>query len=254
MKKAVFFLVAGLIISVQAYSQFGDYTYVALKFGMSHGISSKPEFNQYKYLNTPSGEMQLDPIGSAYAPGFVFDFLVHFDFSDQAGVFTGIEYNYGGIGAKYVTKYEYDDYSMTEINRYHTIGVPLALKIGNKDMADNQMYVYAGGQVNMIIAMSSVQRVNWTNKPYSETIPSDAHNKIALNFLVGVNFSAFNLELAYYPNSFFNSTYRSDKGFNSYLGQPDKSFSLKTSINIPYGWLSRKSYWWRKNLRNTFWR
>jgi hypothetical protein len=255
MKKALLFLIAGLVVSVQSYSQKNEYRYPAIKFGLTHGISPTPVFNANKYLNTPAGEMQLDPVSSAYVPGFVFDFLYHFDFetTDNAGIYTGIEYNYGGIGAKYNTKYALDDYSMKETFRYHMVGIPLAIQYGPK-FVDSQGYIFAGAQINMVLAMSSVQKVNWSGTPSSKPLPSGAFNRTAFNLFIGVNYSAFNIQLDYYPNSFFNTKFVSEAGYKPYLGQVEHSFDIKTTVNVPYGWLSRTSFFWRKILRGTFWR
>jgi hypothetical protein len=250
MKKAVIFLFAGFIISIQSYSQKNEYIYPTLKFGMSHGINPSPLFNANKYVYTPDGQMQVNPTGSAYVPGFVFAFLYNFDYSSKSGIYTGIEYNYSGIGGKYKTNY--GDYTMTETNRYHSLGIPLALKFG--DILDKQLYGFVGGQVNMLLTMSAVEKTNWAGGSSSETLSSGAFNKVGLNLFCGINVSAFNIELDYFPNSLFNAKYISDSGYKINLGKPEHSFVLKTTISVPYGWLSRTSFFWRKVLRKTFWK
>ena len=91
--------------------QKSEYMYSGLRLGMSHGYSGQPEFNPNKYLNTPVGDMQAIPAASffAYIPGFVADLYYHFDFfTENAGIFTGVEYNYYGVSSKYETKYSID--------------------------------------------------------------------------------------------------------------------------------------------------
>ncbi len=252
MKKIILFLIAGLLISIQSFSQKNEYRYIALKFGGSHGFSPTPGMNENKYLDTPDGEMQLSPTGSAYVPGFVFDFYYHFDFvTDNAGIFTGLEYNYGGIAAKYDT--DFGGYTLKETHRFQSVGIPVAFKYG-PDIWKTQRYLYVGAQINFNFAMSSNQKVNWENGTASVKLTADEYSRTAFNLIAGINYGALNLQLDFYPNTLFNKTYETDLGYMPYDGQVEKLFVLKTSLNIPYGWLSEKSFWWRKFLRNTFWR
>jgi hypothetical protein len=252
MKKSIFLLIVAMLVFSQLFSQKSEYRYVALKFGMSHGFSPAPGMNVNKYLYTPVGEMQLSPTGSTYVPGFVFDLYYHFDFvTDNAGIYTGLEYNYSGLGAKYDTKY--GGYNMKETNRYHSIGVPLAFKYG-PDIWKTQRYLYVGAQLNFILAMNSVQEVSWLTTPANLKLTSDEFNRTAFNLFFGINYAAFNFEFDFYPKSIYNTSYQTDDGYKPFSSQANQSFLLKTSINIPYGWLSQKSFWWRKVLRNTPWR
>ena len=60
--------------------------------------------------------------------------------------------------------------------------------------------------------------------------------------------------LDFYPKSLYNKAYEPTTDILPHNAEADMAFMLKTSINIPYGWLSEKSFWWRKKLRKTFWR
>jgi hypothetical protein len=252
MKRIIFYLIATLFVTINGFAQKNEYRYIAIKFGASHGFSQTPGFNPNKYLNTPVGEMQISPVSSAYAPGFVFDFLYHFDFtSDNAGIYTGLEYNFGGIAAKY--KANRDEYTLNETYRYHSVGVPLGFKFGPK-IWDNQTYVFAGAQANMLLKMNSIQKVNFEGTSASVPLGKDEYNPFVFNLFLGLNYKAVNIQFDYYPKSYFNPLYTTTSGYKPYNTQVDKFFVLKTSINVPYGWLSDQSFWWRKFLRKTFWR
>jgi hypothetical protein len=99
-----------------------------------------------------------------------------------------------------------------------------------------------------------VQKVNWDKNLAGVKLTSQEFDRVSFNLFAGFNFAAFNLELAYYPKTFFNRTYAAPSGYKLYTGEPEKAFVLKTSVNVPYNWLSQKSYWWRKVLRNTPWK
>jgi hypothetical protein len=252
MRKSILIIIAGFLVSFSLYSQNNEYRYMAIKFGGSHGFSQTPGANENKFVHSPVGEIGLEPVKSAYVPGFTFAILYHFDFnSDNAGIYTGIEYNLSGIGAKYKTTY--NDYTMKEINRFHSVGIPLAFKYGPKFLK-TQRYVSVGLQANMLLAMNSVDHVNWNEAYSSEKVSKDALNKVAFNVFLNVNYLAFNIQFDYYPKSFFNTLYVTSDGIKPFAGQSEHVFIIKTTINVPYGWLSQQSFWWRKVLRKTPWK
>ena len=241
------------MIQTILFSQKNEYQYIALRFGASHGFTPAPGWHINKFANTEFGDLHLSPDGSAYVPGFVFDFYYHFDFTtDNAGIYVGLEYNYSGLGAKYVADRN-TTFTLKEIDRFHAIGVPIAFKYG-PDIWKTQRYFFAGAQLNYIIAMNQVSSPSWNSTPSSVKITPDEYNKTAFNLFLGFNYAAFNLQFDYYPKSIFNKKYLDEDRFYPYNTMPDQVFLLKTSVNIPYRWLSEKSFWWRKKLRKTFWR
>jgi hypothetical protein len=250
--KKYFYIVALLFVSVCLNAQNNEYRYPAIKFGASHGFSHTPGPNESKFLYTNDGEIGLEPIKQAYVPGFTFAVLYHFDFNNEnAGIYTGLEYNFSGVGAKYETTR--NNYTMKEINRFHSVGVPLAFKYGPKFLK-TQRYVSLGVQANMMVAMNSVDRVNWEESSSSEKISKDAYNRVSFNLFLNVNYLAFNVELDYFPKSLYNTSYISPEGLRPFDGQSEQFFLIKTTINVPYGWLSKQSFWWRKVLRKTPWK
>ena len=260
MKNRIILILIGLWISTISFSQKNEYQYIGLRFGASHGFSGTPDPNANKYLVTKDGdEMQASPVSSykGYTPGYVADFYYHFDFTtNNAGIITGLEYNYGGLSSKYqTTPFETSTtvYTMQETFRMHTVGVPIAFKYGPK-IKKTQSYVFAGFQINYVVAINSVQKYSWTTTPSALKLESGEYNKTAFNLFLGVNYRAFNLQIDYYPSTVFNRNFDKN-GYKVYDGMVKKYFDIKTSIKLAYGWLSDNSFWWKKKLRKVpFWK
>lgn len=272
MKYRIFSLILGILLVSYSYAQKSEYQYLAIRFGAIHGFSGQPDMNPNKYLLAPgvfdeltqltkTGEMQLSPVASylGYTPGFAASILYHFDFTtDNAGIFTGLDYNYTGLSSKYETNFTSNNHTLQETHRMHMIGVPLAIKYG-PDIWDTQRYVYAGIQFNFIASMSAVQKVDWNNTPSSTKLEGDEYKKTTFSLFFGLNYSAFNLQFDIFPTSVFNKTFTeadpvTGGEYLKYEGQVESFFTVKTSINVPYGWLSEQSFWWRRKLRKLPWK
>jgi hypothetical protein len=184
--------------------------------------------------------------------------LFHFDFSgDAAGVISGLDYNYTGITSKYETVNGV--YDMKETHRMHMVGVPLAFKYGS-DIWDTQRYVYAGVQLNYIIAMSTSEKVSWTSEPGGTKLESDEFKKMAFSVLFGFNWKYANLQLDFYPASVFDDKFKvvdptTQREYFKYDGQVQQFVKITASVHVPYGWLSEQSFWFRRKLRKVpFWK
>jgi len=106
----------------------------------------------------------------------------------------------------------------------------------------------------MTLLVKSIQKVNFQGTLSSTKLAPEAFNHFGFNMFLGLNFLMFNVQFNYYPKSLFNPLYVSPEGLKSYAGQPEHAFVIKTSINVPYGFLSHKYFWWRKVLKGTPWR
>ena len=200
--------------------------------------------------------MQAIPASSflGYVPGFVLDFYYHFDFvTENAGIFTGFEYNYYGMSSKYETRY--GGYTAIEKNMVNSIGVPLAFKYGPK-LYKNQQYIYVGVKYSFNVNMTSVQKASWTSATAKVKVDSEQFKRSNLGLFLGVKCLAFNIQIDYIPSNLFNMDYISDTGFQQYLGQPDKMFFISTSINAPLnGWIGYKSKTLKRFFKKLkFWR
>ncbi|MBN2757426.1 MAG: outer membrane beta-barrel protein [Bacteroidales bacterium] len=255
MKRGINLLII-ILVSIQAFSQKSEYQYFAVRFGATHGFSAQPLFNANKYINTPDGEMQAIPADAflGYTPGFVADIYYHFDFpTDNAGIFTGLEYNYYGMSSKYQTKY--GDYTAIEKNMVNSVGIPIAIKFW-PDLYKDQKYIYLGAKYSFNLTMTSVQKVSWTNAKAREKIDAEQFSRSNFGMFFGINYLAFNLQFDYVPGTLFNSEYKSPLGFLPYEGQPDKMFFITTAINVPVnGWIGKKSYGLKKFFNKLrFWK
>jgi len=238
-----------------------EYTYWALRFGMSHGFSAQPSLNENKYLdNVPvastADEMQAIPVGSfiGYVPGFVLDFYFHYDFvTESAGIFVGIEYNYYGMSSKYETKT--GGYTAVEKNMVNSIGIPLAFKYGPK-FYKKQAYIYAGIKYNFNLTMTSVQKVSWASEKAMEKVDAEQIKRSNFGVFLGINYLAFNIQFDYIPGNFLNTDYTNPSGYYPATGQPDKLFFLSTSINVPIsnGWIGTRNRTLKKFFKKLrFW-
>ena len=238
-----------------------EYMYWGLRLGISNGFSGQPELNNNKYLdNIPLGsnanEMLAVPVDSyiGYVPGFVADLFFHYDFvTENAGIFTGIEYNYYGMASKYETKT--GAYSAVEKNTVNAIGVPLAFKFG-QDFYKQQAYIYTGIKYSFNLSMTSVQKVSWESGITKVKVDAEQINRSNFGLFFGVNYTFFNLQFDYIPGNFLNSNYKTSSGYIPALGQPDKLFFISASLNAPLnGWIGTKSRTLKKFFKKLkFWR
>ncbi len=265
MKSYFLLILVSLLIIGTSFGQGSEYRYIALRFGFSNAFSGQPDMNPNKYLKVPGipaediQEMQLTPLGSyaGYTPGFKVSVLYHFDFTgDVAGVITGIDYNNTGISSKYETIN--GAYTLKETHRLNMVGVPLVFKYG-PDIWDTQRYVYAGVQFNYIFSMATSEKTSW-GETGGAKLQSDEFKNMTFNLMLGMNWKVVNIQLDFYPSSVFNDKYTDALDADGtplykYEGQVKQFFTITTSVNIPYGWLSEKTFWWRRKLRKVpFWK
>ena len=189
-----------------------------------------------------------------YVPGFVADLYYHYDFAtENAGIFTGIEYNYYGISSKYETRY--GNYTAIEKNMVNSIGIPIAFKFG-PDFYKPQAYIYAGFKYSFNINMTSIQKVSWSDAKARAKVDVAQFKRSNIGFFFGVNYTFFNIQFDYMPGNFFDTDYVTSSGYQTAQGQPDKMFFISTSLNAPLnGWIgtrNRKLKIFFKKLK--FWR
>ncbi len=263
-----------ILTSIELKAQKNEYMYFAIRVGVSNAFSSQPTKDPQRYIYAPAEkdvvlpEMQLQPAPSflGYVPGAKVSLLYHFDFAgDVSGIFTGVDYNFTGISSKFETLDK--QFSIVETYRMHMIGVPLALKYG-ADIWDTQRYLYAGGQINYIASMFTMESVSWGESKGRELEPTE-FNKTVFSFFVGFNWKILNVQFDFYPKSVFNQNYEiqteykfpsvDKKGAKKVVlhpneGQVDKFFKLSVSVNLPYGWLSERSFKMRRMLLKFPWK
>jgi hypothetical protein len=252
MKKAIaIILVIFYYSTIQA--QQNEFNYFSLCIGMTHNIYSPQPTNDFtnKYLNSPDGQLQLNPASSyfGYVPGYHGGLFFHYDFeSDKGGIVVGLDYSNNGISAKYNSTNS--NYWLLETQRIQSIGIPAFFKFGSA-IFDNQKYLFIGAQYNFNRQMKEISEVGWTSTQGFRKTSNDEFRSNNIMILLGFNIMFFKVEFDYYPKSFINIDYIDQAtNYRPYSNQPDKLFFIKTSFNIPLSdWTTQKSYKISKFIR-----
>ncbi len=271
MKNYIIAIITVLFASFSMQAQKNEYRYMAIRLGFSNAFSAQPSPNVEKYVygqgdNIP--QMGVKPASSflGHVPGVKASILYHFDFTgDMAGIFTGLDYNFTGISSKYETFTK--GLNIVETHRMHMVGIPLAIKYG-PDIWDTQRYVYFGGQINYIASMYTTEKASWGADKGRKLEPEE-YNKTVFSIFAGLNWRVLNVQFDFYPKSVFNEKYelvtgyqfpsQGDQESEKVVLQPNKGqvtnfFKLTVSVNIPYGWLSERSFKMRRMLLKFPWK
>ncbi len=275
MKNYIIAIVTILFMSLSMQAQKNEYRYLAIRLGFSNAFSGQPELNTQKYIYAEALEgasipqMSVQPVKSftGYVPGVKASILYHFDFTgDFAGIFTGLDYNFTGVSSKYETLTR--GFNIVETHRMHMVGIPLAVKYG-PDIWDTQRYVYIGGQINYIASMYTNEKASWGENK-GRKLEDTEYNKTTFSLFAGFNWKIINVQFDFYPKSIFNENYElkttykfpnpkkgdENKTLTLYpnKGQVSSFFKLTVSVNVPYGWLSEKSFKIRRMLLKVPWK
>lgn len=122
--------------------------------------------------------------------------IVHFDFNDFVGMYTG----YGLRNIGFIT----EENNIKTKRRTYSLGVPLAMKIG---VFQKKFYVYGGASYEMFFHYKQKQFINGNKEKYSEWF-SDRTDRFAPSYFFGVQLPhGFNLKFKYYPNDFLNTSF-----------------------------------------------
>lgn len=130
----------------------------------------------------------------------------NYDFNDHVGLLTG--FNIKNIG--FTEKFDNPD--RTVIRRVYTLGIPLALKIGN--LGHNKTFLLLGGGVDFPFhykIKSLESRFNNNNKTKDSEWFSNQTEQIMPYVFVGARFHpGVYLKLQYYPTNMMNTEYVSN--------------------------------------------
>jgi hypothetical protein len=160
----------------------------------------------------------------------------HIDFTKNFGLYTGMAIRNVGFTSK-VTD------TMVK-RRVYTIGVPLAIKIGD---LGNDKYLYAGGEGELAFHFKEKTFVNDVKKKESEWF-SSRNNLFLPSVFVGVNFkSGLNLKFKYYLEDFYNKDYVKD-GKKIYQNvASSQMFYFSIAMNLRKGSYYGKNRTYNKN-------
>lgn len=129
---------------------------------------------------------------------------LHFDLSNNIGFYTG-----GAIrNVGFITSNENIAYSgvtaETVKRRLYTLGVPLALKLGN---FDKHFYVYGGGEMELAVAYKEKRWINGSKSIKTDWFGSET-DRFLPSVFVGVQFPrGLNIQYKMYLNNFLNPKY-----------------------------------------------
>ncbi len=161
---------------------------------------------------------------------FHFGKYKHLDLTKNIGLYSGAAMRNVGFSSKI---------SDTLVKRrVYTIGVPLAIKIGD---LGNDKYLYAGGEAEFAFHFKEKTFINDKKTKESEWF-SSRNNLFLPSVFVGVNFkSGLNLKFKYYLEDLYNSNYtkNSQKVYENVTSSQMFYFSI--SMNIRKGTYYGKS-------------
>jgi hypothetical protein len=139
--------------------------------------------------------------------GFLnFEQAWHFDVSNTFGFYTGFGFRNIGL---IIEDSGYDDMQNIDYDkvkrRSYTLGAPLALKLGN---FDNNFYVFAGGEMEMLFHYKEKYWLNDTKYKSKEWF-SKKTERWAPSVFAGIQFPGGGfMKFKYYFNDFLNHDYK----------------------------------------------
>ncbi len=169
-----------------------------------------------------------------YTMGVHFQTLAHYNFSESAGLFTGLTCRNVG----FVQRQEAQNGNPEYISKYrtYTLGIPLGFKIGNMK---KHFSLYAGAEAGFAF--------NYKEKHYRGGNSGDKDSKTTSWFsgrtnwwlpqlFVGLQLpGGANLKFAYYPTNFFNEDYSESydgSTYRPYEGVTANMFYFSTSFQL----------------------
>jgi len=122
---------------------------------------------------------------------------VHYDFSDNFGVFSG----YGLRNIGFIT----ENNDVVTKRRTYALAVPLAFKAGS---FKNHFYLYGGGEYELFFHYKQKLILDGDKNKFSEWF-SDRTERFVPSLFGGVQFpGGINLKFKYYPGNFLNRNFR----------------------------------------------
>lgn len=161
----------------------------------------------------------------------------HFDFAKNLGLYTGLAIRNVGF-----TSTTTDSLATKVKRRQYTLGVPLAIKIGD---LGNDTYLYAGGEGELAFHYKEKTFYDDVKQKKEKKWFSNRTNLFLPSVFVGVNFKGgANLKFKYYLQDFYDTEYMSG-GVKKYGDVTSSrmmyiSFSMNVRSNAYSG--SNKSY------------
>ncbi|MCD6201938.1 MAG: hypothetical protein J7K46_09060 [Bacteroidales bacterium] len=150
---------------------------------------------------------------------------LHYDFSKKAGLYSGLAVR--NIG--YIHQEVGEGQQIIKIKRRsYTLGVPLAMKIGNMD----GMYLVFGGEYEWLFAYKEKRFEGNVKSKYVDWFSNRTLHFIPSVF-AGVEFPmGFNIKVKYYLKNFMNNNYRAYDGTLPYENHDVRIIYVSLSMNL----------------------
>lgn len=156
-----------------------------------------------------------------YSAFFHLNHRRHFDFGKSAGIFSGVAIRNVGFIAR-------ESDSLTLKRRVYTVGVPLALKLGNME---KMQFVYLGVEAELAINYKEKHFVDGNKeKKFNEWFSKRTPLLMPSVFAGIQNKRGFNVYVKYYLTNFFNTGFK-EKGINPYRLSEANMFYVSVSYN-----------------------
>ncbi len=144
----------------------------------------------------------------------------NYDFSQKAGLFTGLFIR--NIG--YIHKEGADKIK----RRSYTLGLPLAVKLGNM----NRSFMFAGGEYEWLFHYKEKHFVNDEKTIRKEWFSNKTRHFVPSVF-AGVQFpKGLNIKVIYYLRNFMNVNYRDANGDYPYANHDVRIIAVSLSMNL----------------------
>jgi hypothetical protein len=268
MKRLSFILLLGMLFSMRAAAQGGDYLedkteyrYPNFVVGLNHCFGpALGGQTENLLINTGRGDVKQSKKGFVYTPGFQVGAVYNIDFkNNKTGVVVGGKVVNYGFKNKYKCTYDPDysreegDFIATETFRAIGLQIPVLLKFGSSDIYREMSYAYIGVQPTLNFSTAKSQKGSWTEEKYGKKLESGEKNMFSVAATFGFNYDIYSFSVNYMFMEFVNSKFEDSNGKSPYKGIKGHIY-VCTSLNVPmtrwitiHNWTAEKI---RRKLHN----
>ena len=215
MKKLIFLLILGCMISITSHAQSKLYT--------TSGWEMIFSWADVDYAGT-EGETNM-----RWAPVLNLQSTLNYDLGDNFGLYTGLAVrNVGYIMTNYKDR---EDPTITVKKKFRTynIGIPVGIKVGNL----KKMFVYAGYALEFPFHYKEKTFKDENKTKDVQTFFSNRVEQFQHGLIVGIQFPyGANLKFKYYFSEFHNQGYTESDGYMPYAGLKSNVLYISLNFNI----------------------
>jgi len=210
-----------------------EYNYFSFSGGITNGIVNNQDLGitnksllidtTYEYL------INKDKTQFRYAMGFNLGIYYNMDFkNDDMGFTIGLQYQLMPYKTTYFS--EIDDSEIREKNLIRTFSLPIYFKYGDR-FYEPMRYIFFGLQPNYYFG--GKLHYEFINGSTSYNLSKEMLTGFSMGFLLGFNYSIFNLRVEYTPGTIIKDGPINVVNYSNNNGHSKHFFSVQTNINIP---------------------